>query len=207
MYRIVVNDIKIINDINICPGMVSILFNLSMISMRMIDIPSPKNTDRVALILCFTTSVSLEAFNLGYFRFIISPSTDWNAIVTSDVRIIRIVSCMVGVNFMKKIISLSIMNGSSIMNGNIIFDFIIVDVFIGRLFVILIVFPSSDIDDDVIDVIDIIISTIQKYMNVIDMFVVSPYWDSIKLFIILSLKHNAIERTRIMMYPKAVFII
>ena len=168
MYKIVVIVIIMISDINICPGMVSILFNLIMISIRTIDIPSPKNTDRVALILCFTTSVSLEAFNLGYFRFIISPSTAWNAIVTSDVKIIKISSCMVGVNFMKKIISLSM------MNGNIIFDFIIVDVFIGRLFVILIVFPSSDIDDDVIDVIDIISRIIQKYMNVIDMFV-SPY--------------------------------
>ena len=162
MYRIVVIVIIMINDISICPEMVSILFNLSMIKIRMIDIPSPENTDRVALILCFTTSVSLEAFNLGYFRFIISPSTAWNAIVTKDVKIIRIVSVMIGLNFMKKIISLNIMNGSSIMNGNIIFDFIIVDVFIGRLFVILIVFPSSDIDDDVIDVIDIIISIIQK---------------------------------------------
>lgn len=162
MYRIVVIVTIMINDINICPEMVSILFNLSMIKIRMIDIPSPENTDRVALILCFTTSVSLEAFNLGYFRFIISPSTAWNAIVTNDVKIIRIVSVMIGLNFMKKIISLNIMNGSSIMNGNIIFDFIIVDVFIGRLFVILIVFPSSDIDDDVIDVIDIIISIIQK---------------------------------------------
>lgn len=162
MYRIVVIVTIMINDISICPEMVSILFNLSMIKIRMIDIPSPENTDRVALILCFTTSVSLEAFNLGYFRFIISPSTAWNAIVTNDVKIIRIVSVMVGLNFMKKIISLNIMNGSSIMNGNIIFDFIIVDVFIGRLFVILIVFPSSDIDDDVIDVIDIIISIIQK---------------------------------------------
>ena len=162
MYRIVVIVTIMINDISICPEMVSILFNLSMIKIRMIDIPSPENTDRVALILCFTTSVSLEAFNLGYFRFIISPSTAWNVIVTNDVKIIRIVSVMIGLNFMKKIISLNIMNGSSIMNGNIIFDFIIVDVFIGRLFVILIVFPSSDIDDDVIDVIDIIISIIQK---------------------------------------------
>ena len=75
MYRIVVIVIIMINDISICPEMVSILFNLSMIKIRMIDIPSPENTDRVALILCFTTSVSLEAFNLGYFRFIISPST------------------------------------------------------------------------------------------------------------------------------------
>ena len=162
MYRIVVIVTIMINDISICPEMVSILFNLSMIKIKMIDIPSPENTDRVALILCFTTSVSLEAFNLGYFRFIISPSTAWNVIVTNDVKIIRIVSVMIGLNFMKKIISLNIMNGSSIMNGNIIFDFIIVDVFIGRLFVILIVFPSSDIDDDVIDVIDIIISIIQK---------------------------------------------
>lgn len=162
MYRIVVIVTIMINDISICPEVVSILFNLSMIKIRMIDIPSPENTDRVALILCFTTSVSLEAFNLGYFRFIISPSTAWNVIVTNDVKIIRIVSVMIGLNFMKKIISLNIMNGSSIMNGNIIFDFIIVDVFIGRLFVILIVFPSSDIDDDVIDVIDIIISIIQK---------------------------------------------
>ena len=121
-----------------------------------------RNTEMIELILCFTTSVSLEAFNLGYFRFIISPSTAWNVIVTNDVKIIRIVSVMIWLNFMKKIISLNIMNGSSIMNGNIIFDFIIVDVFIGRLFVILIVFPSSDIDDDVIDVIDIIISIIQK---------------------------------------------
>lgn len=166
-----------------------------------------RNTETIELILCFTTSVSLEAFNLGYFKFIISPSTAWNAIVTIDIRIIKIASCRVGLNFMKNIISLIIINGSSIINGNIIFDFIIVDIFIGKLFVILIVFPSSDIDDDVIDVIDIIIRIIQKYMNVIEILVVIPYWESIKLFIISSLKHSATDRTKITINPNAVFII
>ena len=175
MYKITVINIIIISDISICPGMVSILFNLIIIIIRIIDIPNPINTDSVELILCFTTSVSLEAFNLGYFKFIISPSTAWNAIVTSDIRIIKIASCRVGLNFMKNIISLIIINGSSIINGNIIFDFIIVDIFIGKLLAIFIVFPSSDIDDDVIDVIDIIIRIIQKYMNVIEILVVIPY--------------------------------
>ena len=37
--------------------------------------------DKVALILCFTTSVSLDAFNFGYFKFIIIPTTALNNII------------------------------------------------------------------------------------------------------------------------------
>ena len=46
------------------------------------------------------------------------------------------------------------MNGNSMINGYIILDFNISFSDTGRLFVILIVFPSSEIHDDVIEVID-----------------------------------------------------
>ena len=60
---------------------------------------------------------------------------------------------MFGLNMMKNKTSLNIINGNSIAKQVNIFDCNIVFSLIGKLFVMLIVFPSKDILDDDIEVI------------------------------------------------------
>ena len=118
------------------------------------NMPIPINTDIIELILCFTTSVSLEAFLFGYFKLIISPIVADNNIIIKLITNINIIYNKLGLNFIKNISSDIKMNGNSMINGYIILDFNISFSDTGRLFVILIVFPSSEIHDDVIEVID-----------------------------------------------------
>ena len=56
-----------------------------------INIPIPENTPIIELILCFTTSVSLEAFIFGYFKLATKPIHEVNKITIKLKIIINII--------------------------------------------------------------------------------------------------------------------
>ena len=122
------------------------------------DIPrrkNPVNTETIELVLCLTTSVSFSASNLGYFRFIIIPIMhDINdrtiaIAINNNASIIDIWNLIININV------------PIIIAGNIItklaytLDIIIFLGSIGNDLSILIFFPSNDINELVIDVVNV----------------------------------------------------
>lgn len=74
-----------------------------------------RNTEMIELILCFTTSVSLLAFILGYFKLANRPIQAVKRIVIIPIDIVNRILVTLGVNFIKKINSEIIMNGNSMV--------------------------------------------------------------------------------------------
>lgn len=74
-----------------------------------------RNTETIELILCFTTSVSLLAFILGYFKLANRPIQAVKRIVIIPIDIVNRILLTLGVNFIKKINSEIIMNGNSMV--------------------------------------------------------------------------------------------
>ena len=74
-----------------------------------------RNTEMIELILCFTTSVSLLAFILGYFKLVNRPIQAVKRIVIIPIDIVNSILVTLGVNFIKKINSEIIMNGNSMV--------------------------------------------------------------------------------------------
>ena len=120
----------------------------------------PINTDSMELMLCFTTSVSFFASILGYFKLIIIPIVSDISGSRIDVISISAISNILNLNFINIKISPIRIQGIIIRTAVNIFAFTILIDFIGKLFKILNVFPSSDIIELVIDVIKLV-----KQMN------------------------------------------
>ena len=76
------------------------------------NIPKPIKTEIIELILCFTISVSLLAFNLGYFKLVSNP-------ITADKNIVLNVSVIICIKYAKLTPNLIINSISEIKkNGN-----------------------------------------------------------------------------------------
>lgn len=130
-----------------------ILLPIIIIAIDNIPTNIPINTDKPELILCFTTSVSDVASILGYFKFIKIPTNAVNVGIIIDANNIKIISIIATLNAIKKITSHTKITGVDIILlvktlANNTFSG-----FTGKLFVMLKLFPSNEIIDDVIDVI------------------------------------------------------
>ena len=114
---------------------------------------NPINTETVELMLCLTTSVSDVASILGYFKFIKIPTNAVNVGIIIDASKINTISNIGALNTAKKIISHIKITGIDII---LLVNTLASNIFsgdTGRLFVMLKLFPSSEIIEDVIDVI------------------------------------------------------
>ena len=98
------------------------LLNSPMIIMLTINIPIPKNTLIIELILCLTTSVSLLAFSFGYFKLMIRPIEPVKRIIATANVISKIKYGKDTLKFIVKIIKEININGNSIRKLVSIFD-------------------------------------------------------------------------------------
>ena len=109
-----------------------------------------------------TISVSELASSLGCFKLIINPKVALNVGNTKLAKVINTISKIFILKDTKKIISHTNIIGIDIILLVIIFDSNIFLLCTGKLLVISIFLPSNEIIDDVIDVIKLINTTMQK---------------------------------------------
>ena len=113
----------------------------------------PINTDIIELMLCLTTSVSDVASILGYFKFINNPKIAVKVGIIIEATKINNMSIIFTLKTIKKIMSLIKITGIDII---LLVKTLANNIFLGatgKLFVILKLFPSNEIIEDVIDVI------------------------------------------------------
>ncbi len=149
---VIVISINAVNSIKIVMFKSSLFFNIIGIVIRIMDIINPKNTEIMELALCFITSTSDVASIFGYFKFINSPIIAIRVGNVIDVNSIVNMSYSFILNAIMNIISHSVIIDTTSMLLNSIFDRNISFVVIGNDFEILMVLPSIDIDDEVIEV-------------------------------------------------------
>ena len=134
---------------------ISDIYLLSIVNNIAIIIVAKSIPDKVEIIehaLCFTTSVSLDAFIFGYFKFTINPKTATNIGRIIDIKNELMISINENLNEHAAIMSPIIKNGIVIRMLFNILDFSIVLVLTGNDFSILILEPSNDMLDEVIEV-------------------------------------------------------
>ena len=115
----------------------------------------PNKTDIIELMLCLTTSVSDVKFIFGYFRLIIKPRHDD---INGAIKLIKKIAKKSNIFTLKFIINIKLqinIIGIMIKQLNIILAAIDFSILIGKLLEILKLFPYSEIDDDVIEVIKV----------------------------------------------------
>ena len=136
-------------------SLISDIYLLSIVNNIAIIIVAKSIPDKVEIIelaLCFITSVSLDAFIFGYFKFTINPKTATNIGRIIDIKNELVISINENLNEHAAIMSPIIKNGIVIRMLFNILDFSIVLVLTGNDFSILILEPSNDMLDEVIEV-------------------------------------------------------
>ena len=141
--------IAIINVIISDIYLLSIVNNIAIIIVAK---TIPDKVEIIELALCFITSVSLDAFIFGYFKFTINPKTATNIGSIIDINNELIISMNENLNEYIAIALPIIRKGIVIKMLFNILDFSIVLVLTGNDLSILILEPSKDILDEVIEV-------------------------------------------------------
>ena len=132
----------------------SFSINLDIIKTVITINPIPEKTATIEDILCFTTSVSFSAFIFGYFKLIIIPRiADIAGKIIDDIRS-RSISINDNLNLMNRMILPNNIHGTMMAKALKTLEQIILNGVIGKLFNMLKVFPSSEIIELVIDVIN-----------------------------------------------------
>ena len=141
--------IAIINVIISDIYLLSIVNNIAIIIVAK---TIPDKVEIIELALCFITSVSLDASIFGYFKFTINPKTATNIGSIIDINNELIISMNENLNEYIAIALPIIRKGIVIKMLFNILDFSIVLVLTGNDLSILILEPSKDILDEVIEV-------------------------------------------------------
>lgn len=141
--------IAIINVIISDIYLLSIVNNIAIIIVAK---TIPDKVEIIELALCFIISVSLDAFIFGYFKFTINPKTATNIGSIIDINNELIISINENLNEYIAIALPIIRKGIVIKMLFNILDFSIVLVLTGNDLSILILEPSKDILDEVIEV-------------------------------------------------------